>query len=275
MQRPYYALERNWVWVVLCWKLCISKIKVSRIRQHKLVKHLYEEKKGTWCRLGCGCGCLRWRANKYYGFKQAHICGSLEDFVWACLGWYVDRLFVLSVMSKMIHKFRIASLQLIVGANKKLNLVSAQKAIHHARKQGADIIVLPECFNSPYSTVGCFLPLNFSVFKKSDLDVNFAGLVSRVLRRDSRTEWVNFFGRGFAINSNAVTGVAQQFHLASLFIYSHLLTDSKRTWGMDCWRFYSRACCWGQVDHIVFFAGNIHLQHLHSVQPPGADGGKA
>ncbi|QGT99865.1 putative amidohydrolase / Aliphatic amidase AmiE [Candidatus Syntrophocurvum alkaliphilum] len=42
--------------------------------------------------------------------------------------------------------------QMKVGSDKKTNLSNAQKIIQEAAKKGADMVVLPEVFNSPYQT---------------------------------------------------------------------------------------------------------------------------
>ncbi|KAJ3353719.1 hypothetical protein HDU83_006436 [Entophlyctis luteolus] len=47
---------------------------------------------------------------------------------------------------------RLALVQLMVGASKETNLASARKRVLEAAKNGARIVVLPECFNSPYGT---------------------------------------------------------------------------------------------------------------------------
>jgi omega-amidase len=47
---------------------------------------------------------------------------------------------------------RLALLQIMVGADKAANLKVAEAAIDEAARNGAHIIALPECFNSPYAT---------------------------------------------------------------------------------------------------------------------------
>jgi omega-amidase len=47
---------------------------------------------------------------------------------------------------------RLALIQLLSGADKLANLASAREAIGKAARDGANIIALPECFNSPYAT---------------------------------------------------------------------------------------------------------------------------
>mmetsp|Transcript_60106 Transcript_60106/g.82345 ORF Transcript_60106/g.82345 Transcript_60106/m.82345 type:complete len:328 (-) Transcript_60106:58-1041(-) len=50
---------------------------------------------------------------------------------------------------------RAALCQLTVGPDKALNIANARAAIQNAQKRGADFVVLPECWNSPYDTA-CF-----------------------------------------------------------------------------------------------------------------------
>ncbi|XP_045775934.1 omega-amidase NIT2 isoform X1 [Maniola jurtina] len=53
----------------------------------------------------------------------------------------------------LYHKgFKIALVQLSVGADKAKNVAAAVSEIHKAKQQGAQIVALPECFNSPYGT---------------------------------------------------------------------------------------------------------------------------
>ncbi|XP_065835862.1 omega-amidase NIT2-like [Oscarella lobularis] len=49
-------------------------------------------------------------------------------------------------------KFRIALVQLLVGSEKAANLSKARALVQKAKEKGAELIVLPECFNSPYGT---------------------------------------------------------------------------------------------------------------------------
>ena len=46
--------------------------------------------------------------------------------------------------------FQLALIQLAVGSNKKTNLLRASRLIHQAAINGAQLVILPECFNSPY-----------------------------------------------------------------------------------------------------------------------------
>eukprot|EP00190_Bangiopsis_sp_CCMP1999_P005422 CAMPEP_0198732438 /NCGR_PEP_ID=MMETSP1475-20131203/35888_1 /TAXON_ID= ORGANISM="Unidentified sp., Strain CCMP1999" /NCGR_SAMPLE_ID=MMETSP1475 /ASSEMBLY_ACC=CAM_ASM_001111 /LENGTH=292 /DNA_ID=CAMNT_0044495555 /DNA_START=297 /DNA_END=1175 /DNA_ORIENTATION=+ len=52
-------------------------------------------------------------------------------------------------------KFKLALLQIAVGADKKKNLEHAQAAVREAAKNGSRMAMLPECFNCPYDN-SCF-----------------------------------------------------------------------------------------------------------------------
>lgn len=52
----------------------------------------------------------------------------------------------------MAGSFRLALVQLAVTASKSDNLARASKLIKEAASKGANIVALPECFNSPYGT---------------------------------------------------------------------------------------------------------------------------
>ncbi len=47
---------------------------------------------------------------------------------------------------------RVALCQLLGSGDKAVNVANALKAIANAASHKADIIALPECFNSPYAT---------------------------------------------------------------------------------------------------------------------------
>ena len=49
-------------------------------------------------------------------------------------------------------KFKIALCQLLITSDKSTNIAKAVSAIQHAAKKKSQLIVLPECFNSPYGT---------------------------------------------------------------------------------------------------------------------------
>jgi omega-amidase len=46
----------------------------------------------------------------------------------------------------------LALLQMLVTSNKAQNLQKAAKLVSEAATNGANVVVLPECFNSPYGT---------------------------------------------------------------------------------------------------------------------------
>ncbi|MBN3289601.1 NIT2 amidase, partial [Polypterus senegalus] len=52
----------------------------------------------------------------------------------------------------MSNKFRIGLIQLMVSSAKLENLNRATKLVKEAAEQKAKVVVLPECFNSPYGT---------------------------------------------------------------------------------------------------------------------------
>ncbi|GBP95860.1 Omega-amidase NIT2 [Eumeta japonica] len=52
----------------------------------------------------------------------------------------------------VIMGLKIALVQLAVGPDKKKNIANAIHEIHKAKAQGAQLVALPECFNSPYGT---------------------------------------------------------------------------------------------------------------------------
>ena len=52
----------------------------------------------------------------------------------------------------IMSKFRLALIQLAVSASKPDNLARAARLVKEAASKGANIVALPECFNSPYGT---------------------------------------------------------------------------------------------------------------------------
>ena len=56
-------------------------------------------------------------------------------------------------MAKLLRQpVKLALIQLATTANKSQNLSHARSKVLEASRSGAHIIVLPECFNSPYGT---------------------------------------------------------------------------------------------------------------------------
>lgn len=56
-------------------------------------------------------------------------------------------------MASLLKKsLKLALIQLASGADKAANLSSARTKVLEAANKGAKLVVLPECFNSPYGT---------------------------------------------------------------------------------------------------------------------------
>nr|XP_057929934.1 omega-amidase NIT2 isoform X2 [Doryrhamphus excisus] len=58
----------------------------------------------------------------------------------------------MSAITKAMSKFRLAVIQLQVSSVKADNLSRARRLINEAAGQGSKVVLLPECFNSPYGT---------------------------------------------------------------------------------------------------------------------------
>lgn len=58
----------------------------------------------------------------------------------------------MSALTKAMSKFRLAVVQLQVGSVKADNLSRARRLVKEAAGQGGEVVLLPECFNSPYGT---------------------------------------------------------------------------------------------------------------------------
>ncbi|XP_024869688.1 omega-amidase NIT2-like isoform X1 [Temnothorax curvispinosus] len=54
--------------------------------------------------------------------------------------------------TRTMTTFRLALVQLAVGDDKATNVSRAVSFIERAKQERADIVTLPECFNSPYGT---------------------------------------------------------------------------------------------------------------------------
>jgi omega-amidase len=55
-------------------------------------------------------------------------------------------------METAMKTFKLALIQMLVTSDKAKNLSTARRLVLSSAKEGAKVIVLPECFNSPYGT---------------------------------------------------------------------------------------------------------------------------
>jgi omega-amidase len=70
----------------------------------------------------------------------------------------------------MIPKLKLALCQISVGVDKNLNISRACAAISNAQQMGSNLVVLPECWNCPYSTAS--FPHYAEVIPKSSVSVD-------------------------------------------------------------------------------------------------------
>lgn len=89
---------------------------------------------------------------------------------------------------------KLALCQIPVGADKQANIANAKEYISRAAAAGASIVVLPECFNAPYST---------STFREyaECIDIDTAAVVDgtkapsiRMLQEEAKTHGVYIIG---------------------------------------------------------------------------------
>ncbi|XP_005804476.1 omega-amidase NIT2 [Xiphophorus maculatus] len=58
----------------------------------------------------------------------------------------------MSAVTRIMSKFRLAVVQLQVSSVKADNLSKVRRLVKEAAEQGSKVVLLPECFNSPYGT---------------------------------------------------------------------------------------------------------------------------
>lgn len=80
---------------------------------------------------------------------------------------------------RMMSTFRLALVQLAVGEDKSTNIAQAVSFIERAKQQQADIIALPECFNSPYGIS------HFAKYAESIPDGETSVALSEAARRNN------------------------------------------------------------------------------------------
>ncbi|XP_063905835.1 omega-amidase NIT2 isoform X2 [Zophobas morio] len=64
----------------------------------------------------------------------------------------INKFFSTCAGTKMLQSFRAALVQCSVGKDRQKNLQNASRLIDEAKTNGAQVVALPECFNSPYGT---------------------------------------------------------------------------------------------------------------------------
>jgi omega-amidase len=75
-----------------------------------------------------------------------------------------------------MKKFRLAMVQMAVTESKSVNLQSARTHVMNAAKNGAQLVILPECFNSPYG------PHHFPNYAEPITDGETSQMLSNVAR---------------------------------------------------------------------------------------------
>ena len=79
---------------------------------------------------------------------RLHLSFIIQSMQYTWLDFSWELLIVLYT----IAGFRLALVQLSVCANKQENLARAARLVKEATAGGAQMVALPECFNSPYGT---------------------------------------------------------------------------------------------------------------------------
>lgn len=74
-------------------------------------------------------------------------------------------------------------MQLAVGENKTVNISRAVSFIEQAKQRGADIVALPECFNSPYGTGESFVMYFLLI-------TNSRAIFKHVIKKSATSLWI-------------------------------------------------------------------------------------
>jgi len=120
-------------------------------------------------------------------------------------------------MANSLNKFRLALVQMAVGANKAENLQRASTKIAEAAQNGAQVVSIPECFNSPYGTK------YFGEYSESVPD----GPSCQVLQQAARDNKIYLIGGSIPENSdgklfNTSTVWCPEGNLLAIFRKIHL-----------------------------------------------------
>eukprot|EP00954_Amorphochlora_amoebiformis_P006732 526293-Amorphochlora_amoeboformis.AAC.1 len=100
---------------------------------------------------------------------------------------------------------RLALCQILCGEDKKVNIANAGKAISEACSNGADLVILPECWNSPYDT-SCF-PVYAEPIPSAAREISAESPSTEFLVNAARYERTSFFLSLDGYVSSGVTNV--------------------------------------------------------------------
>lgn len=71
------------------------------------------------------------------------------------MGFFSFGAWVSSTPAPKSTKVKVAMCQMLCKEDKKENIETAEKMVSEACENGAELVILPECWNSPYDT-SCF-----------------------------------------------------------------------------------------------------------------------
>lgn len=121
----------------------------------------------------------------------------------------------------MSKKFVIGLCQILVGSDKAVNLTVAKAAIANAVKQGAQIVALPECFNSPYN-VGKFREYSEIIPKDETKCTEKDNPTTSFLLNEAKTHGIYLVGGSFPeIDDNKIYNTSIVINPSGKIIAKH------------------------------------------------------